>query len=139
MSNATARLPLLPAPLGVLSIHLDGAACRVGCEFCYLGARAPSDPSSPADGGGANHLDIKMLEDVLSRLDYAEVAVAVSEPAAPVLGLLRAIMLAAEARGKPVAITTTAASAFEGRFGSSRGSSSSRRRSSESSLAFWTS
>ena len=79
MSNATARLPLLPAPLGVLSIHLDGAACRVGCEFCYLGARAPSDLSSPPDGAGAKHLDIKMLEDVLSRLDYAEVAVAVSE------------------------------------------------------------
>lgn len=91
-----------PAPLGVLSIHLDGAACRVGCEFCYLGARA----EGPA---GAKYLDIKMLEDVLSRLDYAEVAVAVSEPAAAALGPLRAIVRAASARGKPVAVTTTAA------------------------------
>src|SRR5437868_5658497 len=26
-------------PLGVLSVHLDGQPCRVGCPFCYLTAR----------------------------------------------------------------------------------------------------
>ena len=102
------KLPVAnPHALGVLSIHLDGGVCRVGCEFCYLGAREASI-ASPEDPAIPKNLDLKMLEDVLSRLDYAEVAVAISEPAAPMLGPLRAIVRAATARGKPVAITTTA-------------------------------
>jgi hypothetical protein len=36
------------ADLGVLSIHLDGARCRVGCEFCYLGERVDSSDHSAA-------------------------------------------------------------------------------------------
>ena len=27
--------------LGTLGFHLDGKVCRVGCDYCYLGARAP--------------------------------------------------------------------------------------------------
>jgi hypothetical protein len=101
VSNARRALPMATAPsLGVLSIHLDGAPCRVGCEFCYLGARE-----------GANHpaLDPALLEEVIARLDYAEVAVALSEPIAPALPSLRAIVRGAAARGRPVAVTTTAA------------------------------
>lgn len=88
----------LPGPagrsLGTLSIHLDGVPCRVGCAFCYLGAR--SDPPAPPDPA--------LLADALGRLVYDEVAVAISEPLAPALPLLAAIVAAARA---PVAVTTT--------------------------------
>src|SRR5438105_8795279 len=86
------------APLGVLSLHLDGAPCRVGCEFCYLGAR-----SDRASGS----LDPALVEELVATLDYEEVAVAVSEPAAAAREPLRAIVRAAARRGRPVAITTT--------------------------------
>jgi hypothetical protein len=82
--------------LGTLSIHLDGTPCRVGCAFCYLGARA--------DGDGA--LDAAMVADALARLRYDEVAVALSEPLAPARPLLQAIVTAARA---PIAVTTTMA------------------------------
>ena len=85
--------------LGVLSIHLDGQPCRVGCEFCYLGAR---------DGDAGGTLDLALIEDLLGRLAYAEVAVAVSEPADAALAPLAVIVRAAGARGRPVSITTTA-------------------------------
>ncbi len=101
MSTPPSSLPLCASSLGVLSIHLDGAPCRVGCEFCYLGARAE------ARGGGG--LDLALVEELLGRLEYEEVAVAVSEPGAGAVGPLRAIVAAATARGRPVAITTTAA------------------------------
>src|SRR5262249_30254485 len=61
----------LDASLGVLSIHLDGKPCRVGCEFCYLGART---------GPGGDELDLGLIADALARLSYDEVAVAISEP-----------------------------------------------------------
>src|SRR5437773_365016 len=80
--------------LGTLSIHLDGAPCRVGCAFCYLASR---------DDGGAT-LDPALVSDALGRLRYDEVAVAVSEPLAPARPLLAAIVAAARA---PVAVTTT--------------------------------
>jgi hypothetical protein len=86
------------ARLGVLSLHLDGAPCRVGCEFCYLGARI-------GDAGAG--LDRALLEELLATLDYDEVAVAVSEPARAAREPLAAIVRAAAARGRPVAITTT--------------------------------
>lgn len=80
--------------LGTLSLHLDGVPCRVGCAFCYLGARTDG-PAAP---------DLALLTDALTRLHYDEVAVAVSEPLAPMLPLVTAIVAAARA---PVAITTT--------------------------------
>jgi hypothetical protein len=83
--------------LGTLSLHLDGAPCRVGCAFCYLGARR-------ADANGPAAPDLALLIDALARLRYDEVAVAVSEPLAPALPLVTAIVAAARA---PVAITTT--------------------------------
>ena len=39
--------------LGTLSIHLDGAPCRVGCAFCYLGARRDGEGAPPAGSGAA--------------------------------------------------------------------------------------
>lgn len=80
--------------LGTLSLHLDGVPCRVGCAFCYLGARNDG-PAAP---------DLALLTDALARLRYDEVAVAVSEPLAPALPRLTAIVAAARA---PVAVTTT--------------------------------
>lgn len=103
------RLPLAAPALGVLSIHLDGQRCRVGCEYCYLGARTGSD--GEADGSGRDSrdsLDTEVLGAALSRLDYAEIAVAVSEPAFRAVEPLRAIVAAARKRGRPVAVTTTA-------------------------------
>jgi hypothetical protein len=90
--------------LGVLSVHLDGQRCRVGCEFCYLGAREP---------GGAGPPEPRLLDELLERLDYREVAVAVSEPAAAARPALEAIVRAAARRGRPVAVTTTVAVAAE--------------------------
>ena len=84
--------------LGVLSVHLDGNRCRVGCEYCYLGAR---------EGGESGPLPETLVEDALARLAYDEVAVAVSEPAADALPALHAIARAAHAHGRPVAVTTT--------------------------------
>jgi hypothetical protein len=101
-SVSTPLLRIFPSKpsLGVLSIHLDGAPCRVGCAFCYLGARSGA--------GDAAGLDLGLLEALLGRLDFAEVAVAVSEPAEGALGPLGVIARAAAARGRPLSITTTA-------------------------------
>lgn len=104
VSTTGRRLPLVGgAALGVLSLHLEGTPCRVGCEFCYLGARA-----GRAEAGG-EHLSPALLESLLGTLDYREVAVALSEPVAPSLEALRGIVRAATARGREVAVTTTAA------------------------------
>lgn len=86
-------------PLGVLSIHLDGARCRVGCEFCYLALRDGAPGAAP---------DLGALEQALARLDYQEVAVAVSEPVDAARGPLARIARAAQARGRPLTVTTTA-------------------------------
>jgi hypothetical protein len=95
----TAISPLSTHALGVLSVHIDGERCRVGCEFCYLGARQPNASPSP--------LSPPLLEDLLGRLEYEEVAVALSEPAAAARPALEAIIRAAKRRERPVAITTT--------------------------------
>lgn len=81
---------------GVLSIHLEGGACRVGCEFCYLGARADAGPT---------RADLGLLEAAVGRLTFEELAVALSEPvtaAAPALERLKQA-----ARGRPLQVTTT--------------------------------
>jgi len=83
--------------LGTLSIHLDGSPCKVGCAWCYLGARRATE-------GGGERFHLPILSDVLGRLGYEEVAVAVSEPLAEAEPQLRAIVAAA--RGL-VTVTTT--------------------------------
>ncbi|HEY2749581.1 MAG TPA: hypothetical protein VGL86_33405 [Polyangia bacterium] len=87
--------------LGTLSIHLDGAPCRVGCAWCYLAARVELAPSPAAR---PDHVHLPIVAAALGRLDYDEVAVAVSEPLDRALPRLRAIVAAARA---PVAVTTT--------------------------------
>ena len=85
--------------LGTLSIHLDGAPCRVGCAWCYLGRRV-GDPAETRP----DHVHLPVLAEALGRLRYDEVAVAVSEPLEEALPRLRAVVAAARA---PVAVTTT--------------------------------
>ncbi|MCS6913097.1 MAG: hypothetical protein RMK29_01755 [Myxococcales bacterium] len=104
-------LPLLPTKgvgltqdsaegqgLGVLSVHLDGGRCRVGCPFCYLGRR-----TGRATGG----LDVDLLDQMLATLPYREIALALSEPVEPVLPVLERIARTAAARGRLLAVTTT--------------------------------
>ena len=71
-------------------------------KFCYLGAR------TGREGVAGDALAPALIEQVLAALDYDEVAVALSEPVGPHLGALAAIVGAAAARGRPVAVTTTA-------------------------------
>ena len=85
--------------LGTLSIHLDGGPCRVGCDFCYLGART----AQPAPGR-PDQLHLPVVAQALGGLRYDELAVAVSEPLAEALPRLQALVAAARA---PVAVTTT--------------------------------
>jgi hypothetical protein len=80
--------------LGTLSIHLDGGPCRVGCDFCYLGGRM--EP--------AGRLRLPLVQDLLARLRYDELAVAVSDPLEEAAPRLQALVAAARA---PVAVTTT--------------------------------
>jgi hypothetical protein len=84
--------------LGVLSVHLEGQRCRVGCEFCYLGARVDQ---------GAEPPDLELLERALARLRYDEVAVAVSEPGEAALPALGRFAAAANRRSLPLTVTTT--------------------------------
>ena len=48
--------------LGTLSIHLDGARLRVGCNFCYLGARRAT---APAGGAQAPTLRLPLVAEAL--------------------------------------------------------------------------
>ena len=100
--------------LGVLSVHLDGSVCRVGCEFCYLGARdeGPADSPSRVTPGlpsGLSDKNAQLLDELLGRLSlaYDEVAVALSEPAQTAAPALDRIVARARAHGKPVSVTTT--------------------------------
>jgi len=94
--------PLCPmsinAVLGTLGFHLDGRACRVGCEFCYLGLR---------EGAGDRALDPAVAARVVALAPARDIAVAISEPARRWRAGLEAVVAAARARGLPVAITTT--------------------------------
>jgi len=91
--------------LGVLSIHLDGERCRIGCTYCYLGNR----PKPSLGIGKPATLDPKMLAEAVATLPAREVAVAISEPVHGVPDALKAVVRAANARGLPVAVTTTVA------------------------------
>jgi hypothetical protein len=86
------------ASLGVLSVHLSGERCRVGCEFCYLGAREDAGAAPP---------DVGLLEAALERLRYDEVAIAVSEPADDARAPVVRLGAVAARRGLPLTITTT--------------------------------
>jgi hypothetical protein len=86
--------------LGTLSVHLEGAACQVGCEFCYLGARQDASPAP---------LALDLVTAALAQLRYDELAVAVSSATAESAAALGALVAAAGARGVPTALTTTAA------------------------------
>jgi hypothetical protein len=97
---STRRLKLISegnASLGVLSVHLDGEVCRVGCEFCYLGQR--KGEVAPVEGVSA------LLDRALQSLTYEEVAVAVSEPAEKARPALETIRRAAGQRR--LSVTTT--------------------------------
>jgi hypothetical protein len=88
-------------PLGVLSVHLEGDRCRVGCDFCYLGARSDTGPA---------RADLDVLETMVERLDFAELAVAVSNGRADLAAASR-LGAVAKRRGRPLAVTTTLAEA----------------------------
>lgn len=92
--------------LGTLGFHLDGRPCRVGCEFCYLGARTPDPVRGPVL---ERTLDPVLLRELVLGVRTQEIAVAVSEPARRWRRGLAAIVQAAQERRLPVAITTTAA------------------------------
>lgn len=84
--------------LGTLSIHLDGSPCKVGCAWCYLGAREAGTEKR------REKFRLPVLAEALGRLQYQEVAVALSEPLAEAGAELRQIVAAA--RGL-VTVTTT--------------------------------
>jgi hypothetical protein len=93
--------------VGTLSVHLEGARCRVGCTFCYLGQR-DDDGAGDDDSAFAGPLLDRILEH-LGVLRYDELAIAISEPAERAASALRGIVGAAAARAIPVAVTTTLA------------------------------
>jgi hypothetical protein len=84
--------------LGTLGFHLDGRPCRVGCDFCYLGAR-------PAASERA--LDPALAAEIVASSPARDVAVAISEPASRWRPGLEAVVAAARARRLPVSVTTT--------------------------------
>jgi hypothetical protein len=87
--------------LGTLGFHLDGRPCRVGCSYCYLGAR------TPRVGAGERALDGGVAAAIVAGAPARDVAVAISEPAGRWRAGLEAIVAAARARGLPLAVTTT--------------------------------
>ncbi|MCA1662765.1 MAG: hypothetical protein LC659_00560, partial [Myxococcales bacterium] len=89
--------------LGTLSIHLDGAPCGVGCNFCYLGERRDETGAGRADAR-PNQLHLPLVAEALGALRYDELAIALSEPLDEAAPRLQALVAAARA---PVAVTTT--------------------------------
>lgn len=83
--------------LGTLSVHLDGRVCRVGCEFCYLGARQGED----------GPFDLGLLTELIGAVEFDELAIALSEPVEPWREALESLRRLASARKKKLAITTT--------------------------------
>src|SRR5262249_56348376 len=84
--------------LGTLGFHLDGRPCRVGCDFCYLGARPAATERS---------LDPTLAARAVDEAPARDIAVAISEPAARWREGLAAVVAAAQRRALPVAVTTT--------------------------------
>ncbi len=92
----------LAQSLGVLSVHFDGGRCHVRCPFCYLGER---------EGTAQSGLPVDLLCEALTALPYDELAIALSEPIAPVLSPLRRLVDTAAALGRRVTVTTTISAA----------------------------
>jgi hypothetical protein len=86
--------------LGTLSVHLEGTACHVGCEFCYLGARQDAS---------AEPLAVDLVTAALAQLRYDELAIAVSSATLESAAALGQLVAAAATRGVPATLTTTAA------------------------------
>src|SRR5262249_6271116 len=76
----------------------DGRPCRVRCDFCYLGARAPAAERT---------LDPSVIAAIVAAAPARDVAVAVNEPARRWRPGLEAVVTAARARGLPGAGTAT--------------------------------
>jgi hypothetical protein len=95
----------LPGPLDG---GLEAGPCAVACPFCYLGARRPADtvPLGPTGPRLSRDAVAEALVRGAARLDYAELAIALSEPIADDTRALLARLLAA-AGERPRAITTT--------------------------------
>src|SRR5262249_20949344 len=52
----------------VMGFHLDGQVCRVGCSFCYLGAREDN-------AAGERSLDPDLMAGIVAKLPAREIAV----------------------------------------------------------------
>jgi hypothetical protein len=89
--------------LGTLGFHFDGRPCRVGCSYCYLGARPGSEDLELAPS---------LAAEIVASAPARDVAVAISEPAEKWRAGLEAVAAAAAVRGLPLAITTTLAVAL---------------------------
>lgn len=95
--------------IGVLSIHLDGNPCAVACPFCYLGARETPGAGltslrrAPRATRAAHPVD--ELEAAIARLEFAELAIAVSEPVDE--AAVARLVDAGRRRSRPATITTT--------------------------------
>lgn len=87
-----------PDRLGTLGFHVDGTPCRVGCSYCYLGARPRARQRS---------LTPEVAAEVAAVLPARELAVSVSEPAGVWRAHVEALARAAAERGLPLAVTTT--------------------------------
>lgn len=98
----------MPVTLGVLSIHLVGGRCRVGCPFCYMADRQGADLQAPGEG----ELDLTPLREALrDRLRPSEIAVAVNEPVEAALPALAEIAALCQGARAPLTVTTTLAGA----------------------------
>lgn len=86
------------ASLGTLGFHVDGRPCRVGCAFCYLGARPEAAESA---------IDPDLVAAAAGRLPVRDLAISVSEPAALWRPHVEALAEVARARGLLLAATTT--------------------------------
>jgi|GEM_PF-3623912 len=95
--------------LGVLSVHLEGGRCRVGCEFCYLGGRTEEVTVGNELQHALRPEVLQAIEAHVACLSFDELAVAVNEPAGAALPVVRLLGTAAHRRGRPFAITTTSA------------------------------
>lgn len=104
-----------PARLGVLSLHFEAGRCRVKCPFCYLGQRDGAVDGSAERGREAttpivaSEGIVVMLEDLLQRLPYRELAITLSEPIEPLADrdVLPRLLRLARQRSLPAAVTTT--------------------------------
>jgi hypothetical protein len=87
-----------PGALGTLGFHVDGTPCRVGCAYCYLGARPRARDRS---------LSPELAAEVAAALPARDLAVSVSEPAPRWRPHVEALAEVAAERDLVLAVTTT--------------------------------